>query len=63
MSGDGLVNPTKDDDEEGNFTGAPRPLTVEVRWYEIYLVWGVYSDEETPYILVGRLFVPVWFLP
>ena len=32
MLGDGLVNPTEgDDDEEDAFTGAPRPLTVEVR--------------------------------
>ena len=33
MSGDGLVNPTKDDDDDDDeyFTGAPRPLTVEVR--------------------------------
>ena len=32
MSGDGLVNPTKDDDDDDEyFTGAPRPLTVEVR--------------------------------
>ena len=32
VSGDGLVNPTKDDeDDDEYFTGAPRPLTVEVR--------------------------------
>ena len=31
MSDDGLVNPTKDDDDDEYFTGAPRPLTVEVR--------------------------------